>query len=183
MSGCVFKQVHTSCSSFRQRTFSLALHEEHEFSVFIARECFVSQMKSPYHSLTLLTYIFAIILAPGPPVSPTQAPCPPFWFAFFCTRLVLFVLANGDDPRRFFAGTISTHSNSTRIILTLFVFNTAKHIAIGISKSLRTICTGRPSLRPSPSNHHASFSCFHNGHVSGTCLSPFFQTPPVIWRP
>ena len=54
VSGCVFKQVHTSCSSLR-RTFLMTFSRaRHEFSVFIARERFVSHMKSPYHSLTLL---------------------------------------------------------------------------------------------------------------------------------
>ena len=98
-----------------------------------------------------LTYTFAIISAQGPPWMRTQAS---FSIILRCDFLYTSCLCcDGDEPRRFFAGTISTHSNSTRIILTLFVFNTAKHIAIGISKSLRTTCPGRPSLCPSPSNH------------------------------
>ena len=151
VSGCVFKQVHTSCSSLR-RTFLMTVFFTSETRIF----CFHCKRKvCESHEVTIsssytLTYTFAIISAQGPPVSPTQASCPPFCLTVFCRHLVC--VAKGDQPRRFFAGTISTHSNSTRIILALFVFNNAKHIAIGISKSLRTTCTGRPSLRPSPSN-------------------------------
>ena len=152
VSGCVFKQVHTSCSSLR-RTFLIIMtfsRARHEFSVFIARERFVSHMKSPYHHLTLLHILSPSYRHKDHRFRQLKPLVHHFGLLFFAH--VLFVLANGDEPRRFFAGTISTHSNSTRIILTLFVFNTAKHIAIGISKSLRTTCTGRPSLRPSPSN-------------------------------
>ena len=151
VSGCVFKQVHTSCSSLR-RTFLMTVFFTSETRIF----CFHCKRKvCESHEVTIsfsytLTYTFAIISAQGPPWMRTQAS---FSIILRCDFLYTSCLCcDGDEPRRFFAGTISTHSNSTRIILALFVFNNAKHIAIGISKSLRTTCTGRPSLRPSPSN-------------------------------
>ena len=60
-----------------------------------------------------LTYTFAIISAQGPPWMRTQAS---FSIILRCDFLYTSCLCcDGDEPRRFFAGTISTHSNSTRI--------------------------------------------------------------------
>jgi hypothetical protein len=92
----VFRQVQTACSS-SQRTFSRLVHETPIF-FFIARECFVSQMKSPYHSLTLLTYIFAIISTQGPPGLSTQDSSPPSCVVGFCTSSVFHFQLRCDLP-------------------------------------------------------------------------------------
>ena len=60
VSGCVFMQMQTSCSSLPPCTFMTFLQVTY-FSILNASECFVSQMKAPHHSLMLLTLIFAII--------------------------------------------------------------------------------------------------------------------------
>ena len=108
VSGCVFKQVHTSCSSLRRTLLMTFSRARHEFSVFICKRKVCESHEVTISFSYTLTYTFAIILAQGPPVSPTQASCPPFYVVVFCTHVVC--VAKGDEPRRFFAGTISTHS-------------------------------------------------------------------------
>jgi len=69
----VFKQVRASCTQHTY-LFSTIFFMRENFSVFNARECFVSHLKSPDHSLTLLTLITAVVLSAVASVLRTEGP-------------------------------------------------------------------------------------------------------------
>jgi hypothetical protein len=70
---CVgFNKRLRTCKDFFEERWCFPC-EYQEFPVANARECFVSQWKSLYRSLTLLTLILAIRLVTRPPESPTDA--------------------------------------------------------------------------------------------------------------
>jgi hypothetical protein len=144
----------------------------HEFSVFIARERFVSHMKSPYHYLTLLH-----ILSPSyrhkdhhgcelKRLSPS-----------FCVVSVLVVCEVRQHFRKFSLLYTSTQLLYSRRNST--VVNTAKNVATLIFKKLTMyVCPYVESVyamfvlfvlgvRPSALTSLHS----HNGHVSSACFS------------
>ena len=64
--------AHSTHTFFQDFSTNFFIREN--FSVFNARECFVSHLKSPDHSLTLLTLITAVVLSAVASVLRTEGP-------------------------------------------------------------------------------------------------------------
>jgi len=111
------------------------------FSVFNARECFVSHLKSPDHSLTLLTLITAVILSAVASVSRTEGPVASRRCVVF---LVLVVLGKCDESLRpfFLLGSVELDWVSVLSYKLYGFFVLVKKIAITISNSKKnkTLC-------------------------------------------